>query len=136
VQLRFVPVTIFVICLSLFVNRYLFICAHYLLSLIYFGHAQSHLFVVRLLFFVRCSKEKRFNSDPGLCSRYFDPLQVNLRTTSSMQVNKHHTADCTDFFLVQERRTYYDHRHSGIDNETNILQEVIAVEGETSIAGQ
>jgi hypothetical protein len=49
-----------------------------------------------------------------------------------MQVNKHHTSDCTDFVLVQERRTYYDHRHSGID-ETNILQEVIAVEGKTVI---
>jgi hypothetical protein len=26
-----------------------------------------------LLFIVRCSKEKIFNSDPGLYSRYFDP---------------------------------------------------------------
>jgi hypothetical protein len=49
-----------------------------------------------------------------------------------MQVNKHHTADCTDFVLVKERRTYYDHRHSGLD-ETNILQEDIAVEGETGL---
>jgi hypothetical protein len=34
------------------------------------------------------------------------------------------------FVLVQERVAYYDHRHSGID-ETNILQVVKAVEGET-----
>jgi hypothetical protein len=26
------------------------------------------------LFIVRCSKEKIFNSDPGLYSRYFDPV--------------------------------------------------------------
>jgi hypothetical protein len=38
-----------------------------------------------------------------------------------MQVNKHHTSDCTDFVLVYERVAYYDHRHSEID-ETNILQ--------------
>jgi hypothetical protein len=42
-----------------------------------------------------------------------------------MQVNKHHTSDCTDFVLV-----YYDHRHSRID-ETNILIVVKAIEGET-----
>jgi hypothetical protein len=47
-----------------------------------------------------------------------------------MQVNKHHTSDCTDFVLAEERVAYYDHRHSGID-ETNILQVVKAVEGET-----
>ncbi len=47
-----------------------------------------------------------------------------------MQVNKHHTSDCTDFVLVKERVAYYEHRHSVID-KNNILQEVIAVEGET-----
>jgi hypothetical protein len=47
-----------------------------------------------------------------------------------MQVDKHHTSDCTDFVLVLEREAYYDHRHSGI-HETNILQVVIAVEGKT-----
>jgi hypothetical protein len=47
-----------------------------------------------------------------------------------MLVNKHHTSDCTNFVLVLERVAYYDHRHSGID-ETNILQVVKAVEGET-----
>jgi hypothetical protein len=51
-----------------------------------------------------------------------------------MQVNKHHTADCTDFVLVCEREAYYDHRHSGID-ETNILQVYIAAEGETVRSG-
>jgi hypothetical protein len=47
-----------------------------------------------------------------------------------MQVNKHHTSDCTDLVSVYERVAYFDHRHSGID-EINILQEVISVEGET-----
>ncbi len=79
--------------------------------------------------------KKRFNSDPGLYSRYFDPADQQLyRCTripsSSMQVNKHHTSDCTDFVLVKEQVAYYDHRHSGID-ETNIHQVVKAVEGET-----
>jgi hypothetical protein len=60
----------------------------------------------------------------------FAPVPVILRTTSSMRVNKHPTLECTDFVLVWERRTYYDHRRSGID-ETNILLEVIAVKGET-----
>ncbi len=47
-----------------------------------------------------------------------------------MQVNKHHTSDCTDFVLVKERVAYYNNKHSGID-ETNIIQVVIAVKGET-----
>jgi hypothetical protein len=47
-----------------------------------------------------------------------------------MQVNKHHTSDCTDFVLVKERVAYYDHRHSKID-EANILQVVRAVEVKT-----
>jgi hypothetical protein len=39
-----------------------------------------------------------------------------------MQVSKHHTSDCTNFVLVQERVAYYNYRHSGID-ETNILSQ-------------
>ncbi len=71
-----VPVIIFVICLFLFIIY--FFCACYLsLSFIYFVHARSHLFIVQILFFFLCSQEKRFNSDPGLCSRYFD-LAYNI----------------------------------------------------------
>jgi hypothetical protein len=33
----------------------------------------SHLFLIQLLFHCSLFKRKRFNSDPGLCSRYFDP---------------------------------------------------------------
>ncbi len=55
-----------------------------------------------------CSKEKGFNSDPGLYFRYFDPVvrevpvvpAVQEISSSSMQVNKHHTSDCSDFVLV------------------------------------
>ncbi len=47
------------------------------------------------LFIVHCSKEKLFililDCIPGISI---------LRTTSSMWVNKYHTADCTDFVLV------------------------------------
>ncbi len=122
--------------------RYLFICAPYsLLSFIYFVHcsiSHSHCCSISFffnsfvsLFFVALFKREKFTSDPGLCSGILIPLFQC--TTLSIRVNKHHTADFTNFVLVQERRTYYDHRHSGID-ETNILQENIAVEGETSRA--
>jgi hypothetical protein len=53
---------------------------------------------------------KIFNSDPGLYSRYF-ALVVKKLPSPSMQVNKHHTSDCTVFVLVLERMAYYDHRH-------------------------
>ncbi len=83
-------------------------------------------------------KRKRFNSDPGLYSRYFDPVvcevpvvpAVQEISSSSMQVNKHHTSDCTDFVLVQEQVAYYEQRHSGI-YETSIFQVVKQAEGET-----
>ncbi len=54
------------------------------------------------LLIVSLFKEKRFNSDPGLYSRYFDPavLDVQELSSSSMQVNKHNTSDFTDFVLV------------------------------------
>jgi hypothetical protein len=55
-------------------------------------------------FIVFCSlvKEKRFNSDPGLYSRYFEPVvrEVPAVPSPSMQVNKHHTSHCTDFVIV------------------------------------
>ncbi len=85
------------------VVHYLFICAHYsLLSFIYFVHCSTFhpcccsilSFFDSFTFIILCALFKRekiqFNSDPGLCSRYFDPVQVNLHTTSSMWVNKHH----------------------------------------------
>ncbi len=59
------------------------------------SHSILLLFIYSLFMF----KRKRFNSDPGLYSRYFDPVVQEL-SSSSMQVNKHHTSDCTDFFLV------------------------------------
>ncbi len=93
------------------VIHYLFICARYtLLLFIYFVHVRSHLSIVRLLFFVHCSKEK----NSILILECVSGISI-LCTTSSMRVNKHHTADCTDFVLVWEKRTYYDHRDSGID---------------------
>jgi hypothetical protein len=44
-----------------------------------------------------------------LYSMYFDPLNNNHPA-----VNKHHTADCTIFVLVQEARSFYHHRHGWI----------------------
>jgi hypothetical protein len=55
---------------------------------------------------------QKCNSDPELCSGISIPLPVNsyplykkyLFSTSSSPVNKHHTADSTDFVLVQEAK--------------------------------
>ncbi len=135
---------IYILCIclcQLFVIQYLFICALYSLLIVhlfcslfdYLFCFHSHRFFAYLLF-----KREKNNSDPGSCSRYFDPVlpaQVPVVVpdlpSSSFRVNKHHTADSTDFVLVQERRTYYHHRHSGKE-ETNILQVDIAVEGRDS----
>ncbi len=108
--LCFVPViyllSLLVIYLILLIIHYLFICARCsLLSFIYFVHCLtfysfccSILFssiLLLSLFIVHCSKEKSLililDCIPGI---------LILRTTLSMQVNKHHTADCTDFVLV------------------------------------
>ncbi len=74
--------------------------------------------------------KKIFSSNPGLDSRYFDP--VVQEPSSSMQVNKHHISDCTIFVLVYAWAAYYNHRHRGI-YKTNILQAVQQAEGETSL---
>ncbi len=79
--------------------------------------------------YVHCSLFKRKRFIPGILIPLYKKYPFNVCTcvpSSSMQVNKHHTSDCTDFVLVWEREAYYDHRHSRID-KTNILQEVIAV---------
>jgi hypothetical protein len=64
-------------------------------------------------------------------SRYFD--SIIQEPSSSMQVNKHHTSDCTVFVLLKEWVAYYDHRHRGI-YETNILRTVKQAEGETTVS--
>jgi hypothetical protein len=46
---------------------------------------------------------KMFNSDPGLYSRYFDPVPVVHEVLVHHHLcksNKHHTSDCTIFVLV------------------------------------
>jgi hypothetical protein len=79
-----------------------------LLLFVYFVHCSTFahsLFDFCLISFF-CSlfivRKEIFNSDPGLYSRYFDlavPVVQEL-SSLSMQVNKHHTSDCTDFVLV------------------------------------
>jgi hypothetical protein len=90
-----------------------------------------------LLSTVRCSKGKYSTLIlvyiPGISIPLYNLLYHCPRSTvssSSMQVNKHHTSECTDFVLVEERVAYYNHRHSGIC-ETNILQVIKQGEGET-----
>jgi hypothetical protein len=61
-------------------------------------------FVLIRLFCFHCSlfKRKRFKSDPGLYSRYFDPAVPVVQEISSsyMQVNKHHNSECNGIVLV------------------------------------
>ncbi len=97
-----------------------------------------HSFFVQLFcFIVHCSKEKdsslTLDCIPGILIPFNHCTCCTCCTripSPSMIVNKHHTSDCINFVLVQDASGYYDHRHSGID-ETNILQEVKAVECET-----
>ncbi len=127
---------VFIYLCSLFIRA---LCS--LLLFIYFVRCSTLLFVLLFDFILHrffcfyyslCIVFKsKVHSDTGLCSGILIPLFQY--TTSSIRINKHHTADSTDFVLVQERRTYCDHRHSGI-NETNILQVDTAVEGETRTA--
>ncbi len=87
--------------------------------------------LILLFFIVHCSlfKEKRCNSEPGLYSRHFDPIVHEVPVHRHLcKSNKHHTSDCTDFVLVQERVAYDDHRHSRIYG-TNILQVIKASRG-------
>jgi hypothetical protein len=88
------------------VVRYLFICAHYyhcrsfILFIVWlFIHSVvrfcSSLIPLLSLFIVHCSQEKN-----SILILDCIPVISILRTTSSMRVNKHHTADCTDFVLV------------------------------------
>ncbi len=129
-------------------SSFIYLCSFYSLLIIrlfcslfdYLFCFHSHWFFAYLLF-----KKEKNNSDPEPCSGIsislnrrsnLLPVQVPVvpdRPSSSLRVNKHHTADSTDFVLVQERRTYYHHRHSGID-ETNILQVQSQQRGETFIS--
>ncbi len=74
------------------------VIVHYLLWLFEF-YAFCSIFVFVWFF---CSlfiiPKKIFSSNPGLYSRYFDP--IIQEPSSSMQVNKHHTSNCTIFVLA------------------------------------
>ncbi len=119
---------------QLFVIHYLFICARHSLFVVHlFCSLLNYLFrsclfsfLIDSMFYSLFKREKN-NSDPELVFRYFDPITCK---PSSIQVNKHHTADSTDFVLVQERRTYNHHRRSRID-KTNISTQQIVAESET-----
>ncbi len=88
---------------QLFISyRYLFFiyCAHLFVIVIPFCSLFNHSFTfffdfIPHQFFVLLFKREKNNSDPQF--RYFNPVDCS---TSSIQVNKHHTADSTDFVLV------------------------------------
>ncbi len=82
----------FIIVVRLFCSLLDF-SVHLLYDFVSFNYFAFHLFIVR------CSKD----SDPGLYSSFLDPVvrEVPVQVpSSSMQVDKHHTSDCTDFVLI------------------------------------
>jgi hypothetical protein len=83
----------FIYCFSLFIA-----IVHLFCSLLDF-----HLFFVRLLFIIRCSKEKDsiliLDCIPGILIPFNIYTCCTCLPSSSMQVDKHHTPDCTDFVL-------------------------------------
>jgi hypothetical protein len=92
------------LCQLLFVIHYLlfiYLCSLFLLSFIYFVHCSTFpsTFLFELFFFdsfvfiILCALFKRekiqFNSDPGLCSRYFNPIvpvQVHHHLCKSINI--------------------------------------------------
>jgi hypothetical protein len=89
---------------------YLFVLSYSLLIVHLFCSLFDYLFCFHFIdsLLILFEREKN-NSDPELCSGIsillpvqepVVPVQVYLYTTSSLQVNKHHTADSTDFVLV------------------------------------
>jgi hypothetical protein len=93
------------------VIRYLFICAFYSLLIVHlFCALFDHLFCFHSHRFFDCSlfKREKNNSDPGPSDPVARlpvlpvqaPVVVPNQPSSSLRVNKHHTADSTDFVLV------------------------------------
>jgi hypothetical protein len=84
--------------------RYLLLLLIIYRSLIYFVHCSIFIsFFVRLFFLIHCSKETDSILILDCISGISIPLDVKCCTripSPSMQVNKHHTSDCTDFVLV------------------------------------
>ncbi len=106
-----------ILCLVPVIICYLFICARYsLLSFTYFIHCSTFyphccsilFFFNSFVFIIHFALLKRESSILILdCIPGISILLINnctccscSSTPSSMQVNKHHTADCTNFVLV------------------------------------
>jgi hypothetical protein len=86
--------SLFYLC-SLFI-----IVVHLVCSLFDFSFTLSFNFILLrfFCFIVALFKREKINSDPGLYSGI--SILLFQYTTSSIRVNKHHTADSTDFVLV------------------------------------
>jgi hypothetical protein len=93
------------------------ICCAFICQLLFVINRSFILFVVRLFILFSSSlnfacfivvQKKKNNFDPELCSGISIPLKEEVPyplyllpvSTSSSRVNKHHTADSTDFVLV------------------------------------
>ncbi len=90
----------------LFVSYYSLLFVQLFYSL--FDYSFCFIFIWVLLIVVQ---KKKNNSDPELCSGIFDPVQVPAIqqvpvtcSPPSSRVNKHHTADSTNFVLVWEAK--------------------------------
>ncbi len=98
------PLFVFVNCCA-FIRQLLFvIICSFILFVVWLFCFHSHWASL----FYCCSKEEKNNSDPELCSgisipcyqQYIKYLLTTTCSTPSSRVNKHHTADSTDFVLV------------------------------------
>jgi hypothetical protein len=118
----YVQLIVFIIyyCCSLFI-----VVVHLFCSLFDLHSFFCSTSILCFSFVVHCSKEKDsiliLDCSPGISIPLYVKYLFNHCTcctripSPSMQVNKHHTSDCTDFVLVLERVAYYDHGHSRID---------------------
>jgi hypothetical protein len=84
-----------ILCISCLCQLIVFVIYYCCSSFIIVVHLfcslfNSNLFFVRLLFHCSLFKRKRFNSDPGLYSRYFDPIIPADQQFTVVQEYHHH----------------------------------------------
>jgi hypothetical protein len=115
---------LFVICYSLF----LYLCLLFIVVVHYFVHAQF-LFILCSTF-VLCSlfKWKRFNSDPGLYSRYFDPAYNIISASQWTSYIRLHrlclsiaAKDLLWSYTQRDRRDQYSPRSHSSRGRDNLL---------------
>ncbi len=126
-------VLVFIICISLFVICYLLFIISLFVLVIY--RCRSLFCSCSILFilcstFVLCSlfKRKRFNSDPGLYSRYFDPAYNIISASQWTSYIRMHqlclsiaAKDLLWSYTQRDRRNQYSPRSHSSRGRDNLL---------------